>query len=345
MTSPVGSLDDLRNPLVFAPEIFENNIGVGFTPIQVIIYEILRKFNFYQIYILTSLLSLTFIYLSIKKISSNKIISVCLLLNYPIIFCLARANNDIWLLGLLTYYLYFTLRKKQIYAAFSLGVITSIDPIFLLYSIIFLSTRCKKFWVYYIPVNLILYTLPILIFNANPVDQMINIVKQYLEYNQGMVSGDGGLLFGNSFLGLIKIMIILLFDTNHILKYMTIFQSLLIIISLIIIVYFRLTTKMNKDSSQYLFILVTCVMILFYSAAPDYKLIFLVPSLALLVKNSKKEEVLLFIIINIVLLPKYFVWFRFDFNPTGFAINSILNPILLLIIISFSLKKLIKRGY
>ena len=340
MTSPVGSLDDLRNPLAYAPEIFESNIGVGFTPIQVIIYEFLRQFNFFFIFGITSFLSLFFLFYAIKKHNFENNLKFIVIFLYPTIFCLARGNNDIWLIGFIFLFCYFVINKKQILSAINLGIITSIDPVFTLFSILFFSKKSSKFWTVFISLNLILYIFPIILYKADPLSAIVNIVEQYLLYNRGMVSGDGGLLFGNSFVGIVKIVTIFLFEVNPILLQIELIQILPAVICILLISYFSFFIEINKETVKYLYLVLACTMILFLSAAPDYKLIFIYPALLLIIEQNKKEDFSLFLFINIILLPKYFFWFTFDFNPTGFTLNSIINPILLILVIVIAFKKL-----
>ena len=340
MTSPVGSLDDLRNPLAYAPEIFESNIGVGFTPIQVIIYEFLRQFNFFFIFGITSFLSLFFLFYVIKKHNFENNLKFIVIFLYPTIFCLARGNNDIWLIGFIFLFCYFVINKKQILSAINLGIITSIDPVFTLFSILFFSKKSSKFWTVFISLNLILYIFPIILYKADPLSAIVNIVEQYLLYNRGMVSGDGGLLFGNSFVGIVKIVTIFLFEVNPILLQIELIQILPAVICILLISYFSFFIEINKETVKYLYLVLACTMILFLSAAPDYKLIFIYPALLLIIEQNKKEDFSLFLFINIILLPKYFFWFTFDFNPTGFTLNSIINPILLILVIVIAFKKL-----
>jgi hypothetical protein len=340
MTSPVGSLDDLRNPIAYAPEIFENNIGVGFTPIQVVIYEFLRKFDLYFSFGLTSILSLILLYYSIKKYNFKSRVKYSIILLYPTIFCLSRGNNDIWLIGFIVLFCYFAIKQKLILSAVSLGIITSIDPVFTIYSILFFSKKSIKFWTVFISLNLVLYIFPIFAYKANPISEATNIVEQYLLYNKGMVSGDGGLLFGNSFIGLVKIVTIFLFGLNPILIQLGLIQILLALVCILLIAYYSFFIVINKDTVMYIYLVLTCTMILFLSAAPDYKLIFFYPALILLIEQSKKDDFFLFLLINIILIPKYFLWFTFDYNPTGFTINSIINPILLILVMIISFKKL-----
>jgi hypothetical protein len=340
MTSPVGSLDDLRNPLVYAPEIFESNIGVGFTPIQVIIYEFLRKFDIYFVFVITSFLSLLFLLYSSNKYNLKNTVKYSVFLLYPTIFCLSRGNNDIWLIGFIFLFCYYAIKKKQILSAINLGIITSIDPVFTIYSILFFSKKSLRFWSVFISLNLVLYIIPIIVYKANPISELINIVGQYLLYNRGMVSGDGGLLFGNSFIGLIKIVTIFLFSSNTILLQLGLIQILPALACILLIAYFSHFIDISKETVKYLYLILTCTMILFLSAAPDYKLIFIYPALLLIIEQNRKEDFFLFILINIILMPKYFFWFTFDYNPTGFTFNSIINPVLLILVTIISFKKL-----
>ena len=154
MSSPVGRFDDYRNPLIYAPKLFESHIGVGFTPIQVLIYQVLSQFPFYLGLFLSSIIPMITIILGIsKKIRLNSLPGLLIGL-YPVIFCLARGNNDLWVLALLFWFYKSLQANNQKFAAIMLALAVAIDPLMSLFGILLLTKNSIKFWMYFFSAEL-----------------------------------------------------------------------------------------------------------------------------------------------------------------------------------------------
>lgn len=346
MVSPIGSLDDFRNPLIYAPKLFNDNIGVGFTPIQVVIYEFLNNFSFKQSYIFSTILSLVVLAIAIKKFAKKYRFIYIVLFSYPILFCLSRGNNDIWLIGPLLIYYSNLIEKKYKISAVILSLVTSVDPLFSIYSIFLMQRRKIKYWIIYAVFSLAFYAFPVLIYGKNPIIEILSIFKQYLDYNSGMIVGNGGLLFGNSFVGFIKSILLITNITSTSISIIANIQNIVLIILFPILVF--LFPKLNNEnkSMKYIYMMITSIMVLYFSASPDYKLIFFIPSLLQIILDGQKEDMKFFILIQFLFIPKHFIWFTYELNPTGFTLNSLINPailIILVIICSITISKNIKK--
>ncbi len=333
MSSPVGRFDDYRNPLIYAPKLFESHIGVGFTPIQVLIYQILSHFPFYMGLFLSSAVPIIAISYGVFKQPRWGALPALLIGLFPIIFCLARGNNDLWVLALLFWFYRYLQVGNQKYAGIVLALAVAIDPLMAFFGVLCLKRNYIKFWSYFIFTELASFAIPCILNSANPLYEFKNLVMQYSTYREGMVTGDAGLLFSNSLSGMFKGF----YYASSNLPITSVYLNSVLMISnalgllLLIHIVLRLSFQKSIPISAS-FVGIASFLVLFGSASPDYKLIYFLVPLLCDWKQLIGKRIILGVMFALLFLPKHFVWYQFDFNPVGFTLNSILNPILIIII-------------
>ena len=334
MSSPVGRFDDYRNPLIYAPKLFESHIGVGFTPIQVLIYQVLSQFPFYLGLFLSSIIPMITIILGIsKKIRLNSLPGLLIGL-YPVIFCLARGNNDLWVLALLFWFYKSLQANNQKFAAIMLALAVAIDPLMSLFGILLLTKNSIKFWMYFFSAELAFFVVPCVLNSANPIFEFKNLLGQYSTYREGMVNGDAGLLFSNSLSGMFKGIYYLNTNLPITSGWLNSFSlasnvlGILLLLFIILRVVFRKSVPISVN-----FLSIAAFLVLFGSASPDYKLIYFLIPLLYSWNELMRNRVILYTLLALLFLPKHFIWYQFDFNPVGFTLNSLTNPLLIVFVV------------
>jgi hypothetical protein len=344
MTSPRGRFDDYINPLNHAPRFFDypDQVG-GLTPFQVPIYIMLDKLPFYFGLILQIILPIFSIYLLLRN-ENFSLIQIFSFGLYPFAFCLSRGNNDLWVLPLVTFYFLSIKKFNQKSAGITLAFMVAIDPLLLLLSAFYLRMKCFTFWKYFAALSVSLFSLPCLAIGRNPLTVFNQLMQQFSTYSKGMISGDSGLLFGNSLSGLLKGF---WYIANQELMSPQVLRAILVTSQVVsfalflIIIYsacsFQHSRALALDSFYFCLI---SFLILFASAGPDYKFIFFLVPYLVNWKEYSSTKVNFFLFLALF-LPKHFVWFTFQFNPVGFTINSIMNPVILLTIFAYNARLVI----
>ena len=344
MTSPRGRFDDYINPLNHAPKFFDypDQVG-GLTPFQVPIYIFLGKMPFYFSLIFQMVLPILSIYLLLRN-AKVSVVQIFFFGIYPFTFCISRGNNDLWILPLIIFYFLSIKKCNQKSAGVTLAFVVAIDPLLLLLSAFYLRIKCFTFWKYFAPLSVSLFSLPCFAYGYNPLTVFKKMLEQFSTYSKGMISGDSGMLFGNSLSGLLKGS---WYIANQELLSPQFVRTLLFasqvfsLALLLIIVYcaFRFQHSRALTLDSYYFCLIS-FLILCTSAGPDYKFIFFLVPYFVNWKGCSSAKVNFFLILALF-LPKHFVWFTFSFNPVGFTLNSIVNPIILLTIFAWNARLVI----
>jgi hypothetical protein len=154
-----------------------------------------------------------------------------------------------------------------------------------------------------------------------------------------IVQGDGS-LFSNSFDYFIKAFYLLLkFNPDN----LRIIVLLVLIIILTITLSSLMSAKLRDPYFKYVYlgILITAYLLIF-SPSPDYKLIFLaIPMLGNMsiqpqINNFRFE----FLLIMSIWLPKHFIYFGASDIFSGYTISTLINPILLLILLTYYLRRI-----
>jgi len=154
-----------------------------------------------------------------------------------------------------------------------------------------------------------------------------------------VIQGDGS-LFANSFDYFIK-------ATSNLLTFnpdnLSIMVLLVIIIVLSMTLLSLMSVKLRDPYFKYVYFGVFLIAyLLIFSPSPDYKLIFLaIPmlgniSVKPLISNFRFE----FLLIILIWLPKHFIYFGYSDIFSGYTISTLINPILLLILLTFYLRRI-----
>jgi hypothetical protein len=351
LTSKIGTFDDLRNPLFFAANYYRNypNGGINpgnpieylYTPFQVAFYSFFSHFPFRFSLIFLTLVAFGVLFSCVYFYCRAQTLLLLGVFSYPLIFAVSRGNDDLWLVTILLFALTNIKFGNLKGAGFLFAVLVSFDPLLLIFLIPFLKSVYRKFLVGFAAWSVTLFLVPLAYFKRSPLVAIQDLFLSYADYRDGYVAGNGGLLMGNSFTGVFKSVYLWLSGANMSHSFSTLISILGLLLELILCLVIFLRAKKDSFDSGNLILLV-CILTLFGGAGADYKLLyFIIPFVFIWGKNGSPLS-LVPLLICVLVIPKHWAWWTFVFDSSGFTINSIINPIILLILIS---SLLLRRGY
>jgi hypothetical protein len=220
------------------------------------------------------------------------------------------------------------------------GLLISIDPIicivFLILFIIFNKIQAK-----YVLLTIVFLNAPLLIRkDLLTLENLTSFITQLIGFWNKMVVQGNGSLFSNSFDYFIKAF-------SNLIKINPDNLSIMVLLAIIIVLSMTflslLSVKLRDPYFKYIYfgIFITSYLLIF-SPSPDYKLIFLaIPMLGNLsiqrpINNFRFE----FLLIISIWLPKHFIYFGASDIFSGYTISSLINPILLLILLTYYLRRI-----
>jgi hypothetical protein len=295
-------------------------------------------------------------------ITKNLKISSLLIFSHPILFVFGRGNPDIALCILLSIFVFLQIHNLHGWSAFLLSLMISIKlPLIILVGLFISQKRWK---------SIVQTCLGTGIFFVGSLFVRPFDLKEQLEtfevvtgrYFRDYVVGDGGTLFNNSLFGLIKSFIYITnfsgFTSNaELIQVNTIVANIYPLIAIFFLVavctyligtrkvftnqkVFSSESLLEFDWSEILFLLII-LYILLPQISAEYRLSFLVPSLAALYSHRSR---LLYnknflILVGALMTPKHFLIIADTREIFGsFTIGSIINPILLILLFFCTLR-------
>jgi len=337
--SQSGTFDDFENLLKAKPNAFADGKTFGVTPFLVDLY---RQINFLPTNLsiwMYSCFNIVMILFILNRVIKSKSVIFIILTSWPFIFLISRGNNDIWVFCILIL-LSFNLINSKTWNSILVGLLFSIDPIiciiFLILFVIFNKIQAK-----YILITIVFLNAPLLIRkDLLTLENLVSFVTQLSGFRNKMISQGDGSLFSNGFDYFINAF-------SHLLKFnpdnLRIIVLLVLIIILTITISSLMSAKLRDPYFKYVYfgILITAYLLIF-SPSPDYKLIFLaIPMLGNLsiqrpINNFRFE----FLLIMSIWLPKHFIYFGASDIFSGYTISTLINPILLLILLTYYLRRI-----
>jgi hypothetical protein len=104
-----------------------------------------------------------------------------------------------------------------------------------------------------------------------------------------------------------------------------------------------MSVKLRDPYFKYVYfgILITAYLLIF-SPSPDYKLLYLaIPMLGnMSIQTPISKFRFEFLLIILIWLPKHFIYFGYSDTFSGYTISTLINPILLLILLAYYLKRI-----
>lgn len=276
---------------------------------------------------------LPYVFLSIRglQISPKLLLTFALVAcNYPVLFTLHSGNFEMLCFLLVAYAVLFRIKKYYFLAGALIGMAAAIK----LYPAIFLISIATRYsWKKLFLGFAASFTLSIFLgfsINGSIVSNVIAwsevVQKGFDNYTGMMVLSYNGVFFGHSLMNAFRIIVGPSFNIAPILPYYSIF-SVIAISCVLAIIY--------KTRYTYLRLLLpACSICLFAPTSQDYKLLYLmVPMLILLRSNrGSHQERVICILISLLLIPKGYVTF---YDSTYVNTNTLLNASLLLGVILY----------
>lgn len=334
-----GTFDDFENLLTLEPNAFANRETFGVTPFLVDFY---RQINFFSTNLLIwiySCFNLLMILFVLNRIIKSKLVILIILTSWPFIFLISRGNNDIWVFCILIL-LSFNLINYKTLNSILVGLLFSIDPIICIVLLV-LFYNFNKIQAKFVLLTIVFLNAPLLIRkDLITLENLVSFITQLTGFrNKMIVQGDGS-LFSNSLEYFSKALFnVLKFNPDN----LSIIVLLVNITVLSMALLSLMSVKLRDPYFKYFYfgIFITAYLLIF-SPSPDYKLIFLaIPMLGNMsiqrpINNFRFE----FLLIMSIWLPKHFIYFGASDIFSGYTISTLINPILLLILLTYYLRRM-----
>lgn len=330
MTSPVGRFDDYYNNLYINNQLknFYTVQHFVFWPIGVLFYQLLSFLPMNFGLFLFQIASILVFAIVLHKFSRNRITTGALLLSFPVLFCLARGNNEL----ILSAAILFALLKRS-----DRGTNRLSASIFILANLFEVS-----------PFAFFLWRNPLRTFTriSRPFIVMIAVFllvfigqKNIMEYFDGLSGGaryvsgaqDFSFINHHSLMSAIGVGNLYIFGTDlssHSLAVLS--RTILIIGTLLMILALRYKSFNEIDR----LILVFVSWSIFPAVSADYKMVYLLFPFALLLgldRHSNIQKIQIWLL-AFSIVPKHYIWVHPPMNPVGGTLGGFLNPILLLLL-------------
>jgi hypothetical protein len=306
----------------------------------------------YQVFLILILLALIFLWV-LNKISNSIKYSIFLIFTYPFLFLFGRGNPDLICVILLGLAIWALQKSRFTSSAVLIGLMGAFKIPYLALAILFIPARRVKMLIY-TSLSFVFFFFGSLLTRPYGMLEQLKTFQIITErYFRDYALGDGGHLFNTSVFGLTKTLGYLLtkqdfktieqlLDFNSAL--LILYYGIVVLILVAIGFYYSwhagaLTLPNEKLLPEVLFA-ATLILIALPQVSADYRLALLLPPLAWMIgSNSKLISPKLLIISSILFLPKHFI--QFDHNDLlrgTSTLNSIANPIILLIMLFQTLK-------
>jgi hypothetical protein len=330
MTSPVGRFDDYYNNLYVNNQLknFYTVQHFVFWPIGVLFYQLLSFLPINLGLLLFQIASVLVFAIVLQKYSRNRLTTGALLLSFPVLFCLARGNNELILCAAIL----FALLKRSDYGTnrlsasiFILANLFEVSPFafFLWHNPIRTFTRISRPF-------LVLVALFLLVFIGHS-----NIVEYFDGLSGGAryVSGAQDFSFINhhSLMSAIGVGNLYIFGEDLSSGSLAVLSRAILIIGTSVMILALKYKTFNKIDRL---ILVFVSWSIFPAVSADYKMVYLLFPFALLLgldrhSNIQKTQIWL---LAFSIVPKHYIWVHPPMNPVGGTLGGFLNPILLLLL-------------
>jgi len=337
MTSPVGRFDDYYNNLYTNSQLknFYTVQHFVFWPIGVLFY---KSFSFLPtnlgllLFQLASLLAFATV---LHKFSRNKFTTAALLLSFPVLFCIARGNNEL----ILSAAILFALSKKV-----DRGTNRLSASIFILANL--LEASPFAFFLWNNPFRTF-YRVSRPIFVVIAVFLFVFIGQtNIMEYLDGLIGGaryvsgaqDFSFIHHHSLMSAIGVGNLFIFGTD-LSSDSLIFLSRAILLAGSTITILALKYRTYDEIDR--LILVFVAWSIFPAVSADYKMVYLLFPFALLLRirqHSRIQKIQIWLLVFSI-VPKHYIWVHSPMNPVGGTLGGFLNPILLLLLFCLTITK------
>lgn len=304
--------------------------------------SLLAIFSYLILFVSFSCFLLKYTYHSIKGNGklNDYIYTTILFFTYPVFFLFDRGNYlMISFVFVCLFAYYYVLNPTKSLYFLSAAIAMKIYPV--MFILLFLVERkYKNIWKV-AAITACLSIIPMLLFRGDFVSNVVSFIKNLFFFSGGYVNELSNVSWNLSLLGAIKILIMLF--NNGILLLDVKLPFLILAVLLIAIVVFLLKKEVRLDRKMtYLVSLQILIMPLSF----DYSLIYLYVPLLMLLKNRRDldvEDCFSIIVIALLFIPKSYGILYHD-SVMAVSIQSLINPILLLLLIIYPFYKRVMEG-
>jgi len=300
--------------------------------------QLMRYISPQSLFFLLILVFFIGVYLLIVKITCSKferlLWFLSVLICYPTLFIITRGNifAGITSLALIGYLVFVSQNKNKYFALFMLAIAVNIRPNAIIFILALLLGKSRpkisSVLVFFAMAGCIFFSSLYLSNFLYPDYTLTNFLAGLKIYHASHVFGNGGLAYGSSLFGPLKVVFGATSTTE-------IFAMLIAILLLVPAVWLRIGNKISNSS--FIFIICSCY-VLGSSVFADYHLgIFLAPLILHYLDGKEKptmnlqlsdkaEYALIYLGSVFMLIPKNYIFYR------GISAQVVLNPIALLLV-------------
>ena len=266
---------------------------------------------------------------------------IIILLNYPILFTMDRANLELYLfVFVFLFVIHYNSDNKIIKtgALFLLAVTISMKLYTGVFLILLVKEKKYKEILLVLLITFLLSIISLLSFEGGVVLNIKLLLEGLSEFNTISSSFIGGVqhnatLYGIIKIGVLSVAIVLKLDSGFVNGVLDFIRYPYLVFVLFLFLYVIYCVIKSKSTWESLYLLTFC-MIALPNVSYDYKLLFLIIPMQQYFKNSKNYSVLYTCIFGLLFIPKDFIILSGDVS-----ISSIINPSLLFYLFIYILKE------
>lgn len=264
-----------------------------------------------------------------------------ILLNYPILFTLDRANLELYLFGFVFLFIVnynSNNLKVKIGVLFLFAVTISMKLYTGVFLILLLKEKKYKDILLILLLVFLLSIISLLFFEGGLVLNIKFLMKGLSDFNTRSSDFIGGVQHNSSLYGFIKIGVfsiatLLRLDSDFVYGVLDLIRYPYLFFVFCLFLYVIYCVIKSKSTWESLYLLTFCL-IFFPHVSYDYKLLFLIIPMQQYFKNDKKYNILYTFLFGLLLIPKDFIILSGDVS-----ISSIINPFLLFYLFIHILKE------
>lgn len=338
----LGRFDDFFNTVSMADKLPDMQSSYIVSPALILLFKCIPfKYSSY-IFVIYNILCITIIYFAFRRLGVNKVITLALLVSYPVLFAISRGNAELAVFAIVLLSIPYFIRNEFRTALVLIMVAITIKPTSLIFLAIFPLKILLNHW--RILVAAFLANLLIIASSNLNILNFMHVYSIMLEnYKLAYIYGTGGDLFNNSFFGLLKTGTYLFTQGDStgrdaLVKSISDSYGVIAYLILLACILFVQFVKNIPFSIKIWFLAASIVFLPHVS--PDYRLLYLlIPiSLVLIKEQCSYIENTIFYGTLILLVPKHFVEFNLPEASNVITIQAIANPIIFFgMLIAFSI--------
>ena len=365
----LGKFDDFFNNYHFGKILPSYDESYVLSPFLIAFFKFIpSKLKMLQ-FILFTFFSLFLFFKTLKFYKMKKIYILLFFLSYPILFSVSRGNAELLSSAILFYslVLYINSDITKSYKYFLISCLIKPTTILFIFifkpNIIFSNMRINFIFIFINLISIILIEFNIVLY----IDKYFAMLSNYKD---AYVIGGGGTLFNNSFYGLFKWYTVnveffnmTIHDAistskvlssevvNNTIEYISLKLKTYSSWSIYVIGFSSILCLLSKNFYHKILIISLTSILFFSPIACDYRLIYMLILIMIIIKNSHNFEMTSFekysylLLLFIIIIPKHFISF-WILSPSEFVpmtLNSLINPILLSLLLFLAFLRTIKN--